>query len=77
MLRDLNNNITGTYRRDERWMSYYDLAATAYYGTDGTYQLPVGTALTFDVWIKWRDSNHVSHEAQVFDEYQFVVPEHS
>ena len=73
---DINNNITGTTRIDEHWMSYYDLAATPYYGADGTYQLPVGTVITFDVWIKWRDSNHVSHEALVLDEYRFVVPDH-
>lgn len=74
-VRDINNNITGTTRIDEHWMSYYDLAATAYYGADGTYQLPVGTVLTFDVWIQWEDANRQFQEALVLDEYQFVVPD--
>ena len=73
---DINNNIVGYCRLDENYWSYYDVAATHYYGADGSYQLPVGTVLTFDVWMQWYDDNLLLHEAIVLDEYRFVVPDH-
>lgn len=76
VIRDLNNHLTGSYRRDERWMSYWDLAATAMYGENGTDQVPTGSTLIFEIWIHWYDDNLIKHEDLVYEDYQYVVPDH-